>query len=93
MSDMSMDNVIVAKLGISIEPLATISSLENTRLSETSSAMALFSPSNSTLKLVENLFNYCASFANAGLVPLKAMQDWYDMIQKKIKQDPSFLKN
>ncbi|KAI8619075.1 hypothetical protein BC830DRAFT_1105861 [Chytriomyces sp. MP71] len=61
-------------------------------------------------KLLENLFNYCAGFAsaiptngnalfgrdwNTTYVPLKAIQDWYQSMQRKFKIDPSgsFLKN
>ncbi|KAJ3400565.1 hypothetical protein HDU80_006845 [Chytriomyces hyalinus] len=61
-------------------------------------------------KLMESLYNYCSSFAsnlppggnalfgrdwNTTFVPLKAIQDWYQNMQRKFKIDPSgsFLKN
>ncbi|KAI9345208.1 hypothetical protein BDR26DRAFT_932298 [Obelidium mucronatum] len=61
-------------------------------------------------KLMESLYNYCSSFAtnlppggnalfgrdwNTTFVPLKAIQDWYQNLQRKFKIDPSgsFLKN
>ncbi|KAI8923349.1 hypothetical protein BC831DRAFT_38367 [Entophlyctis helioformis] len=64
-------------------------------------------PISIATKLLENLYNHCASYAGSlpmggnalfGLnwdttfIPLKALQDWFTATQRRIKADPGFLK-
>ncbi|KAI9017385.1 hypothetical protein BC832DRAFT_22303 [Gaertneriomyces semiglobifer] len=61
-------------------------------------------PSAVIAKLLEHFYNHCASFAghiplggsalfgldwNTTYIPLKALQDWYHSMQRKLKTDPS----
>ncbi|KAJ3138645.1 hypothetical protein HDU90_001088 [Geranomyces variabilis] len=58
-----------------------------------------------TTKILESLYNYCSSFAGplpplgsalfggmdwgSTFIPLKALQDWFGVMQRKLKADPS----
>ncbi|KAJ3012344.1 hypothetical protein HKX48_006330 [Thoreauomyces humboldtii] len=61
-------------------------------------------PVKLTTKILESLYNYCSSFAGplpemstalfgmdwgSTFIPLKALQDWFLIMQRKIKADPS----
>ena len=92
----------VAQIGISIEPLVAISQM-------TADPTANVSQQNHfeefAVKAAENLFNYCASFANSlqhfmttpmggqQLVPLSTIQQWYENFIRRLRQDPQYWRN
>ncbi|KAJ3332850.1 hypothetical protein HDU76_012843 [Blyttiomyces sp. JEL0837] len=125
MPSTSMEPPITASLGISIEPMENcLAALEmknvvGQHMNGGGGDMAMVplglgkvvstDPPQVAGKLLESLYNYCASFATSlppnaqalfGLdwsttyIPLKALQDWFNNTQRKLKADPSasFLK-
>ncbi|TPX58824.1 hypothetical protein SpCBS45565_g07897 [Spizellomyces sp. 'palustris'] len=61
-------------------------------------------PAQLVTKILENFYNHCSGFAgnlplggnalfgmdwNTTFIPLKAVQDWYNSMQRKLKLDPS----
>ncbi|KAK6094291.1 hypothetical protein MT418_005361 [Batrachochytrium dendrobatidis] len=125
-SPFSNVSTIVAKLGISIEPIdqvmaqvSTLPSGSHSLSADLDTSMAVvsrgsivgsFRPGDAETianKLLENLYNYCCSFAGnmpmggtsmfgldwgTTFIPLKALHDWYLTTQRRIKADPTFLK-
>ncbi|KAI9338973.1 hypothetical protein DFJ73DRAFT_847324 [Zopfochytrium polystomum] len=115
----SLEPPITASLGISIEPVAVcLEAVEARRAAAEaarSNALVLAGGAkpgdlpNLAVKLLENLYNYCSSFAgplpmngtalfgmnwNTTYVPLKALQEWFNTLERKFKADPTgnFLK-
>ncbi|KAJ3191372.1 hypothetical protein HK101_007835 [Irineochytrium annulatum] len=113
--EMMEDNVagepVTAQLGISIEPeavvYAAVSAMSSEAKTSTSSMVgsesALVVPAKAKdvgLKLLESLYNYCASFAtslpqgatplfgmnwDSTYFPLKALQTWYEKEKRKLE--------
>lgn len=90
------DNPII-KVGISIEPLDSLAVL----VASNSSMVTLHGspqPSNPcntvqiAQKIGESLFNYISSFSrtleNIEIVPLKAVQEWFETFMRKLRTDP-----
>lgn len=95
-------------LGISVEPAAQVAAniaQMKAQAAQSSSGLELVRrpPGNSPVstkalaqKIIENAFNFLASFAGNGpggneVVPLKAFQDWWSKFEKRIERDPGFL--
>lgn len=88
----------VAQIGISIEPANIIE--QKTQLQVTEKA-------NKTLdfaqKLLINFLNYVSSFTitqqqmtpnpTENFVPLSAVQNWYTTFERRMQQNPNFLRN
>ena len=111
--DMMEDSIITAQLGLSIDLVANVeqavSSLLESRLNETDMAISvpnLSKPDTLSLKILENLYNYCTGFSttsvpinstilgkdlNSTYLPLKVFQDWYNTILRKLSSNPHFL--
>ncbi|MCJ1275810.1 hypothetical protein MMC21_003613 [Puttea exsequens] len=94
-------------VGISIEPIATVTTqIENLKTSQ-SKALIRTKPSGQSTpslstkvlaqRIIKNAFNFLASFAaNTGagseeVVPMKAFQDWWAKFERRIEIDPGFL--
>ncbi|KAI8913396.1 C11orf73, partial [Gorgonomyces haynaldii] len=98
-SDMLTEDEIpkTAQLGISIEPIDQV--MQQAGQSKP--------PVDLPMRLLEHFYNYLTSFSSQlpkdasvlfganvnSWIPLKALSEWYDNVQRRIKQDPSFLKN
>lgn len=113
--DMMEDSAVTAQLGLSIDLLANVEAAVST-LSESKplgtdmaiSVPSLIKPDSLSLKILENLYNYCASFSTTSVpinstilgkdlsstyLPLKVFQDWYNTILRKLSSNPGFLDN
>jgi hypothetical protein len=111
--DMMEDSAITAQLGLSIDMIANVENAVSS-LSEKVlyTEMAISHPSLSSkpdslsLKILENLYNYCTSFSttsvpinshilgkdvNSTYLPLRVFQDWYSTIIRKLSSNPNFL--
>jgi len=103
--DESTEPSVTIALGISIEPASQVeaqlgalhggSSFTSTSAT-TALALSRPVPPPVTLlaqRLLRNLFNYLTSFASTDgqSVPLKAFEAWYQKLQHKLAQDPTFL--
>lgn len=101
-----------ATLGISIEPIEVVQrELATLNQSTTSSALVKSGVNVSQVgemagRVLENLYNYCTSFAtqnlpvNAiplgqltenGYLPLKTFQTWYENLSRKLASNPNYL--
>ena len=93
-------------IGISIEPVATITAQLEALQSSNSSALVAsrsqqvpnpLSTKVLAQRIIKNAFNFLASFAGStGLggpevVPLKSFQDWWTKFERRIESDPGFL--
>lgn len=92
----------VAQIGVSIEPMIAISQM-------TADPNASVTQQNNfeefAIKAAENLFNFCASFANTlqhfatspfggqQFVPLSTIQQWYENFSRRLRQDPQYWRN
>jgi hypothetical protein len=113
--DIMEDTAVTAQLGLSIDLIANVENIVSS-LSEPkalSTDMAISYPSlaksdSLSLKILENLYNYCTSFSttsvpinsnmlgkdlNSTYLPLKVFQDWYNTILRKLSSNPNFLDN
>jgi hypothetical protein len=84
-----------AIIGISAELLSTIDSM--TPATETQ-ASNLSSFAEYSKKMLDNFFNYASSFAitsndNQQYVPLMTLQNWFNIFQRRLEQNPNFWKN
>lgn len=113
--DIMEDSSITAQLGLSIDIIANVeqevSSLSEPKSSGMEMAIShpsLAKPDSLSLKILENLYNYCTSFStatvpinstmlgtdlNSTYLPLKVFQDWYNTILRKLSSNPNFLDN
>lgn len=90
----------VAQIGISIEPLQQLELQTPNALGTPSNANSFMEFSN---KMLENFFNYIASFAvtpnqilgntTDNFVPLNTVQQWYINFQRRLEQNPNFWKS
>ena len=96
-------------VGISLEPMnilgPQILALKAAKSqSNIETSVAVFRPETSTPKtpdakllakrIIENAFNFLASFSSGGrqdMIPLKAFQDWWKKFEDKLNSDPGFL--
>lgn len=89
----------VAQIGISIEPLQQLELQTPIAQSTPSTANSFMEFTN---KMLENFFNYIASFAvtssqiipgsTENFVPLNSVQQWYLNFQRRLEQNPNFWK-
>lgn len=86
-----------AQIGISIEPLIN-AELQVTSLDNTTNNISSFV--EFTQKMVQNLYNYVASYAidcgpeqNMPMVPLLSIQKWYENFERKLNLNPNFWKS
>ncbi|XP_063225446.1 protein OPI10 homolog [Bacillus rossius redtenbacheri] len=84
-----------AQIGISVEPLMNV---------QQQSALVASQQTNSFLefaqKMLENFFNYAASFAmnhaqmaqnpSETFIPLSTLQSWYTNFERRLQQNPNF---
>ena len=87
-----------AQVGISIEPLSALGSLQQASMDSEAALVPKFV--EFTQKMVQSLFNYTASFAldinearmksNETYVPYSAVQQWCTNFERRIKLDPYF---
>lgn len=90
----------VAQIGISVEPLQQLELQTPIPESTPSNANSFMEFTN---KMLENFFNYIASFASPptqmmlgsgeNLIPLSKVQQWYINFQRRLEQNPNFWKN
>lgn len=95
-----------AQIGISIEPLSNISQI-NVDPSITggdSNGNQLSKFDEFTVRTAENLYNYCASFANninhfittgqsnQQFIPMATINEWYKRFKRNLEQNPNFWK-
>lgn len=90
----------VAQIGISVEPLQQLELQTPNPESAPSNANSFMEFSN---KMLENFFNYIASFAvtpgqiipntSENFVPLSTVQQWYLNFQRRLEQNPNFWKS
>lgn len=87
----------VAQIGISVEQLSLIA-LQTP--ASTTSPSNVDSFTEFTTKMVENFYNYVASFATQlspnssnSYVPLNCLQQWYVTFQRRLEQNPTFWKS
>ena len=90
----------VAQIGISIEPLQQLELQTPIPQSIPSNANSFIEFTN---KMLENFFNYVASFATTvgqimpnnteNVVPLSTVQQWYLNFQRRLEQNPNFWKS
>ena len=92
---------LVAQLGVSIEPLASIPQTQTVPDDQKTQNVAG--------KLLENFYNYCMSFCQPQphdamvfqamqsaqgqdkvFVPFKVLTDWYNNMKRKIELDPHY---
>lgn len=84
----------VAQIGISIEPLSQISQMTPAVSSTFNDNFAAF-----TTRTAEHLFNFVSSFAKTlpgtteQVVPLLAIQQWYQNYSRKLELNPGFWKS
>ncbi|KAK4693396.1 protein Hikeshi, partial [Lecanoromycetidae sp. Uapishka_2] len=95
-------------VGVSIEPIAAISAqLEALKTSQSTALVAIkgqqrhpTAPSTRVLaqRIIENAFNFLASFAGSttgpggqDMVPLRSFQDWWSKFERRIENEPGFL--
>jgi protein Hikeshi len=88
-------NMNQALIGISIEPIHNINALIPTAITQVSN-LATFV--QYTQKMLENFFNYAVSFSKdapdrQSYVPMNVVQNWFNIFQKKLQQNPDFWKN
>lgn len=87
------------EVGISIEPLAVLESLQNEKSLTLSTAAPVDSAKSAVQRLAENALNFLGSFAKPAqafgshepVVPLRSLQDWYNNMMRKAQADPQFL--
>jgi len=89
--EMSMNQALI---GLSVEPLSTIDALVPAIEAQVSNLSSFV---EYTQKMLENFFNYAASFATPApdgqqYVPLAAVQNWYTTFQRRLEQNPNFWK-
>uniref|UniRef100_A0A7N0UZP4 Hikeshi-like domain-containing protein n=1 Tax=Kalanchoe fedtschenkoi TaxID=63787 RepID=A0A7N0UZP4_KALFE len=77
-----------AKIGVSVEDLATLPSLDVTAGSRIERL---------AMKVGENLFNFMQSFCGVDgsklVVPMDILDRWFKKFQEKAKRDPEYLKS
>lgn len=88
---------LLARIGISVEPLLDVQQQYASVASEHYNTVNLFGE-----KMLENFVNFTSSFivtpaqmiANAGdsYIPLSTMQTWYNNFLRKLQQNPNFWK-
>ena len=83
----------VAQIGISVESLAEINQ-QTPAVGQSAEDFAAFA-----LKTAESLFNYLSSFAKYlpgtadQVVPLTAVQNWYQTYLRRLQMNPDFWKS
>jgi len=87
----------VAQIGVSVEPLATI---EQQAAAVTAAATNFFT--EFVQKMMTNFVNYVSSFTvtqaqmtanpTENYVPLSTLQNWYNMFERRLQQNPNFWK-
>jgi hypothetical protein len=85
-----------AMIGISVEPLINIDAL--TPATSTSANNDINSFLDYTQKMLENFYNYSASFVKDGgdgvqYVPFTCLQNWYSNFKRRLELNPNFWKN
>jgi len=93
-------NHVNALVGISVEPLNVIEGQTPAAQTEAANVSTFVEFSQ---KMLENLFNYAASFAvspadlrqrqGESYVPLSALQQWYANFERRLQQNPNFWRN
>lgn len=92
----------VAQIGISIEPIAMISQLNPVQqLNQDSVQQERSKLVEFATKAAENMFNYCASFAQSPqylpqltseqYIPMSTIKQWYEKFIRRFQQDNSFM--
>ena len=94
-ADHAQSNHTAAMIGISVEPEANIDALTP---AISTNANSLNSFVEYTQKMLENFYNYSASFAKDGgdgnqYVPLQTLQNWYENFKRRIQINPNFWKS
>lgn len=87
------------EVGISIEPLAVLESLQNEKALTLAAPTSPDSAKSVVQRLAENALNFLGSFAKPAqafgsiepVVPLRSLQDWYNNMMRKVQADPQFL--
>ncbi|KAK2141896.1 hypothetical protein LSH36_1023g02068 [Paralvinella palmiformis] len=91
----------VAKMGISMEPLAQLAQMTpaaNTSISKLDTFVEF------STKTLENFFNYASSFAltpsqmqpahaTQTFVPMNTLQNWFQIFQRRLQANPYFWRN
>jgi len=87
-----------AQIGVSVEPLVTLSQQTPVPVAAPSSVASMM---QAATKMLEGFVNYTSSFAltqaqmtpnpTEMFVPLSTMQSWYENFQKKLQLNPQFL--
>jgi len=103
--DMENDTVAsgedYGEIGISIEPMPVLETLMSEKAMAVVPASSQPSASNDTRgflqKIAENAYNYLSSFSKPAsefgqeqVVPIRALQDWFNTAMRKIASDPQF---
>ena len=89
-----------AQVGISIEPLVSLSHQSPTDAAPSTTVNNFVQFSRNML---QNLFNYVSSYAtsqsqmvptpNETYVPMSCLQKWYQNFERKLQHDPNFWKS
>jgi hypothetical protein len=87
------------EVGISIESLAVLESLQNEKALVVPAPASAASTKSTVERLAENALNFLGSFAKPAsahgsqepVVPLRSLQDWYNSMMRKAQADPHFL--
>ena len=87
-------SINAALIGLSVEPLSSIDAIVPSAEAQVSNLSSFV---EYTQKMLENCFNYVASFAQPApdgqqYVPLSAVQNWYTTFQRRLEQNPNFWK-
>ena len=82
-------------IGISVESLNTIDALTP---ATSTAANVLNELVDYAQKMLENFYNFSASFAKDGgdgqqYVPLTTLQQWYQNFKRRLEMNPNFWKN
>lgn len=95
---LSMTQSHEAQIGVSVEPLVTLSQQTPVPVAAPSSVASMM---QAATKMLEGFVNYTSSFAltqaqmtpnpTEMFVPLSTMQSWYENFQKKLQLNPQFL--
>lgn len=87
----------LAQIGISVEPITQLAQQTPDTFANTSNVEPFIEFSR---KMVENFFNYCASFSitqaqmtpnpSETYVPISPLQNWFTNFQRRFEQNPYF---